>query len=48
VVRVCILDHDRYIGKFYDHESKVPISIFNGDFEINLAEAFTPLNEDEN
>ena len=47
LVQVCILDNNQYSCKFYDRESKVPVSIFNGDLEINLTEVFPPLEEEE-
>ena len=46
VIRAFVLDNNKYLETVYDRESKIPVSIFNGELEINLNEVF-PVTEEE-
>jgi len=45
-LRVCVLENEQYVEKVYDHKSKVPVNIFQGDLEVNLAEIFPLLDHE--
>ncbi len=47
VIRVFVLEDDKYLETVYDHESKIAVSIFNGELEIDLKEVFPAVEEEE-